>query len=137
MWCVNKNKRFNHQINWTSFGKPNNKRFNNRETIKVIGYLWESVFSQVNIFEPNLHSKLVNKPLWLFWLSDYFVICNITICIQSVCILLNILCFKVHIFWEGHKILRNLHRLFDRQYIGQIIGGDFAKFCGLLRIYEL
>ena len=23
------------------------------------------------------------------------------------------------------------------QCIGQIIGGDFAKFCGLLRIYEL
>ena len=23
------------------------------------------------------------------------------------------------------------------QYIGQIIGGDFAKFFGLLRIYEL
>ena len=44
---------------------------------------------------------------------------------------------KVHIFWEGHKILRNLHQLFDWQYIGQIIGGDFAKFCGLLRIYEL
>ena len=42
---------------------------------------------------------------------------------------------KVHIFWEGHKILRNLHQLFDWQYIGQIIGGDFAKFCGLLRIY--
>ena len=44
---------------------------------------------------------------------------------------------KVHIFWEGHKILRNLHLTFDWQYIGQIIGGDFAKFCGLLRIYEL
>jgi hypothetical protein len=26
---------------------------------------------------------------------------------------------------------------FDWQYIGQIIGGDFAKFCGLFRIYEL
>ena len=25
----------------------------------------------------------------------------------------------------------------DWQYIGQMIGGDFAKFCGLLRIYEL
>ena len=25
----------------------------------------------------------------------------------------------------------------DWQYIGQIIGGDFAKLCGLLRIYEL
>ena len=45
--------------------------------------------------------------------------------------------FKVHVFWEGHKILRNLHQLFDWQYIGQIIGGDFAKFSGPLRIYEL
>ena len=44
--------------------------------------------------------------------------------------------YKVHIFWEGHKILRNLHQLFDWPYIGQIIGGDFAKFCGLLKIYE-
>ena len=44
---------------------------------------------------------------------------------------------KVHIFWEGHKILQNLHSRFDWQYIGQIYGGDFAKFCGLLRIYEL
>ena len=25
--------------------------------------------------------------------------------------------FKVHIFWEGHKILRNLHCRFDRYYI--------------------
>ena len=33
--------------------------------------------------------------------------------------------------------MQNLHQLFDWQYIGQIIGGDFAKFCGLLRIYEL
>ena len=44
---------------------------------------------------------------------------------------------KVHIFWEGHKILRNLHCWFDWHYIGQINAGDFAKFCGLLRIYEL
>ena len=28
------------------------------------------------------------------------------------------------------------HR-FDWHYIGQIYIGDFAKFCGLLRIYEL
>ena len=34
--------------------------------------------------------------------------------------------------------MRNLHRRFDRRYyIGQIYGGDFAKFYGLLRIYEL
>ena len=40
---------------------------------------------------------------------------------------------KVHIFWEGHKILRNLHRRFDHYFYR----GDFAKICGLLRIYEL
>ena len=33
--------------------------------------------------------------------------------------------------------MRNLHRRFVWHYIGQIYGGDFAKFCGLLRIYEL
>ena len=33
--------------------------------------------------------------------------------------------------------MQNLHQSYDWQYIGQIIGGDFAKFCGLLRIYEL
>ena len=33
--------------------------------------------------------------------------------------------------------MRNLHCKFDRYYIGQIYGGDFAKICGLLRIYEL
>ena len=44
---------------------------------------------------------------------------------------------KVHIFWEGHKILRNLHRRFVLCSASQIYGGDFTKFCGLLRIYEL
>ena len=44
---------------------------------------------------------------------------------------------KVHIFWKGHKILRNLLQLFDWQYIGEIIGGDIAKSDGLLGIYEL
>ena len=33
--------------------------------------------------------------------------------------------------------MRNLHELFDWQYRRHIIVGDFAKFCGLLRIYEL
>ena len=44
---------------------------------------------------------------------------------------------KVHIFWEGHKILPNLHQLFVLCTASQIIGEDFAKFCGLLRVYEL
>ena len=44
---------------------------------------------------------------------------------------------KVHIFWEGQQILQSLHRRFVLCGASQIYGGDFAKFCGLLRIYEL
>ena len=44
---------------------------------------------------------------------------------------------KVYIFWESQKILQNLPCRFDRYYIRQIYGGDFAKSCGLLRIFEL
>ena len=41
------------------------------------------------------------------------------------------------IFWEGHKILQNLPLTFDYSTYSQKLGEDFAKFCGLLRIYEL
>ena len=34
---------------------------------------------------------------------------------------------KVYIFWESQKILQNLPCIFDRYYIRQIYGGDFAK----------
>ena len=44
---------------------------------------------------------------------------------------------KVHIFWEGHKILRNLHQFCVLCTASQTIGRYFAKFCGPLRIYEL
>ena len=39
--------------------------------------------------------------------------------------------------WRQMKSKLHVKALFDWQYIGQIIGRDFAKFCGLLRIYEL
>ena len=44
---------------------------------------------------------------------------------------------KVHMFWEGLKFLRNIHCRILLCSNGQIYGGGFAKFCGLLRIYEL
>ena len=60
---------------------------------------------------------------------------------EAFCQLCCLPCFlyicKVHIFWEGHKILRNLHRRFNCYYLGQIYGGGFAKICHLLRLYEL
>ena len=43
----------------------------------------------------------------------------------------------INVFWEGHKFLRNLHRRFVLCSNCQIYDGDFAKFYGLLRIYEL
>ena len=44
---------------------------------------------------------------------------------------------KVHIFWEGHEILRNFHLTFDFSTYSHKLGEEIAKFCGLLRIYEL
>ena len=41
---------------------------------------------------------------------------------------------KVHIFWEGHKFLQNLHRRFVLCSNSQTYGEDFGNFCGLLRI---
>ena len=39
----------------------------------------------------------------------------------------NWLWVKVHTFWEGHKILRNLQSWFDRYYIGQNLRWKFCK----------
>ena len=62
----------------------------------------------------------------------------VTICIlNSLFMYIVFFCNKVHIFWEGHNVLQNLHRRFVLCSDSQIYGGDFAKFCGLLRIYEL
>ena len=47
---------------------------------------------------------------------------------------------KVYILWEGHKILRNLQQLVVLCTYCRLNDWwrlDFAKFCGLFRIYEL
>ena len=41
-------------------------------------------------------------------------------------LILRTYCNKVHIFWEGHKILRNLHQLFVLYTASQIIG-EFSQ----------
>ena len=45
-------------------------------------------------------------------------------------VLLSLQNLKVHIYWEGHKILQNLHRRFLLCSNGQIYSGDFTKFFG-------
>ena len=50
---------------------------------------------------------------------------------------LYLLVMFICIFWEGLKILQNFHLNFVLCSASQIYDGDFAKFCCLLRIYEL
>ena len=38
--------------------------------------------------------------------------------------------FQVHIFWEDHKILQNLHQSFVLRTASQIIGGVSQNFVG-------
>ena len=67
--------------------------------------------------------------IWIKYSSQFQILC--------LKVPTNPTMIKVHIFWEGQKILRNLHQLFVLCTASQIIGGEFAKFCRLLRIYEL
>jgi hypothetical protein len=88
------------------------------------------------IWPLNQHFNLKNqrnlkKQVWM-----------LSFLIGIICILLHwwkkvTLHIKVRIFWEGHKILQNIHQLFFWQLICQIIFGDLAKFCGRLRMYEI
>ena len=55
----------------------------------------------------------------------------------SFSIKLKICKFKFHIFWEGHKFLRNLHRRFVYVETVKSLVEISQKFCDLLRIYEL
>ena len=58
-------------------------------------------------------------------------------CYDKVTFWYRIITLKVHIFWEGYKILRNLPLTFDCSTYSQKLGEDFAKFCSLLRKDEL
>ena len=73
---------------------------------------------------------------WTF--KNWIIFLFMYICSTVIISLVNTQLFKIklHIFWEGHIMLRNLHLTFDCMYCGQKLGEDFAKLCGLLRIYE-
>ena len=83
----------------------------------------------------------VSIPFSISWAFTLFAYCvemiYATAFIAGFCsAIIQVSILKVHIFWEGHKILWNLHRRFVLCSASQM-AGDFAKFCGLLRIYEL
>ena len=81
----------NHYNRWKSFG--------NNEKIKGVG------------------SKVVNNTYSMHCIYEHT--CT-DVCVQKNynSLFQSQLC-KVHIFWEGHKILQNLPLTFDWHYIGQ------------------
>ena len=65
-----------------------------------------------SFIKSNLQSENNKKFDWWYVLDGHWSV-------NSVLRREIILNCKVHIFWEGHKILRNLHLTFDWHYIGQ------------------
>ena len=82
--------------------------------------IWDSNLygSQIDFWHDNwflvwLSTYSCFKKFYIFVLPKYWLLMfvKLTISLNSN---------KLHIFWEGHKILLNLHRRFDWYYIGQI-----------------
>ena len=92
---------------------------------------WFFIWYQIICFWTSFNQSIYISTVSSLCLMSALLNCFITVSAEQWDI-------KVHIFWEGHKILRNVHRRFDWQYIIQIMDHwDFAKLCSLLRIYEL
>ena len=100
--------------------------FHYKAFLLVISYKIPRWFTYWNIEKRDFYMNILLWPfIFIFPSSSYqYFLLAVDSC-------------KVHIFWEGHKILRNFHLTFDCMYCSQKLGEDFAKFCGLLRIYEL
>ena len=108
--------------------------FQTTEKIWQISALTSKKWSNQRKIEALYYTKIAHN--WYSYLSIFFS-CVLENLWQQNCILKLPDLYKVHIFWEGHKILRNLPLTFDCMYCSQKLGEDFAKFCGLLKIYEL
>ena len=103
--------------------------------------VWTSGYHSL-VYPQNSRVKttLCTKISKISWCQDItvqkFCGCQAPVLTQALLYSLQLLKF-IYLIWEGNKILRNLHCRFDWHYTGQICGGDFTKFCGLLRIHEL
>ena len=81
-----------------------------KSSIAIIAFpdeVTSTMFRQLN--NVSFRRSIGNFTFWVNnFLSDLSYSCSIGL---QFCLL------KVHIFWEGHKIFRNLHRRFDRYYM--------------------
>ena len=104
------------------FGRISTARSQKRKGNVIYGYLYSSdcnFLANLSFTKPRL------SPIFLTRLHETTRPEFFLVDIASIFI-------KVHIFLEGHKILRKLLLTFEWHYIV-----DFKKICGLLRIYEL
>ena len=74
-------------------------------TLGKINIWWNKTKSLISIVT-NTKDKVNTKTSWS--ISRFSLYC-------SICDFAD----KAHIFWKGHKILRNLHLTFDWHYVGQ------------------
>ena len=86
-----------------------------------------SFFSWWQIYERRFGKTILEKEMWIRNYSFSIFDSLSTFEIEHR-IAISDLIHKVHIFWEGHKILGNLQQLFVLCTASQIFGGDFAKF---------
>ena len=90
-----------------------------------VDYIHRSMCKKSKWWKVHRNKKSIQDDMWKMFMWQ--IVHNLDTSVFS----------KVHIFWEGHQFLWNLHRRFVLCSNGQIYSGDFANFCGLLRIYEL
>ena len=82
---------------------------------------------QVPIYYLNINiCKWVHQTYWYvkyvhrYWHIAPSVNKHYSFLFTHMCVLIKQTSNKVHIFWEGHKILQNLHLRFDRMKYSQI-----------------
>ena len=88
-------------------------------------YLLLFTFKKIILLHRNLNFwNIINRKKCTRVLILIFILSHL----EKKCTKSSAFLSKVHIFWEGHKILRNLPLTFDCMYCSQKLVEDFAKF---------
>ena len=83
------------------------------------------LFTTEFVFEyATWNSSLESYPFWIFCIHIH--ICSNLIRAQLRPLLYHVSDSKVHIFWEGRKILRNLHLTFDYSTLRSLLNEQLA-----------
>ena len=86
-----------------------------KKKIEVIGASWWRQWTKNRWFGSDFCLKIYFYPYWslVFCLNFQMIFCKIPKTPQRRHVVQKSYQHKVHTFWEGHKVLRNLHLTFD------------------------